>query len=39
MRYNNEKIKPFTKELDHYLDILTKFSDWINEKTKSKKTM
>ena len=34
---NNEKIKPFTKEFKYYLDILTKFSEWINEKTKSDK--
>jgi alkylation response protein AidB-like acyl-CoA dehydrogenase len=34
---NNEKIKPFTKDFAHYLSILTKFSEWINEKTKSDK--
>ena len=34
---NNEKIKPFTKDFVHYLSILTKFSEWINEKTKSDK--
>ena len=34
---DNEKIKPFTKDLAHYLSILTKFSEWINEKTKSDK--
>ena len=34
---NNEKIKPFTKEFMYYLDILTKFSEWINEKTKTDK--
>jgi alkylation response protein AidB-like acyl-CoA dehydrogenase len=34
---DNEKIKPFTKEFNYYLDILTKFSEWINEKTKSDK--
>ena len=34
---DNEKIKPFTKEFKYYLDILTKFSEWINEKTKSDK--
>ena len=34
---NNEKIKPFTKDFNHYLSILTKFSEWINEKTKSDK--
>ena len=34
---NNEKIKPFTKEFKYYLDILTKFSEWISEKTKTDK--
>ena len=34
---NNEKIKPFTTEFVHYLDILTKFSEWINEKAKTEK--
>jgi len=34
---NNEKIKPFTAEFAHYLDILTKFSEWINEKAKTEK--
>ena len=34
---DNEKIKPFIKEFKYYLDILTKFSEWINEKTKSDK--
>ena len=34
---NNEKIKPFTKDFAHYLSILTKFSEWINEKTNSDK--
>ena len=34
---DNEKIKPFTKEFAHYLDILTKFSEWINEKAKTEK--
>ena len=34
---DNEKIKPFTKEFKYYLDILTKFSEWINEKTKTDK--
>ncbi len=34
---DNEKIKPFTKEFRYYLDILTKFSEWIIEKTKSDK--
>jgi alkylation response protein AidB-like acyl-CoA dehydrogenase len=34
---DNEKIKPFTKEFTYYLNILTKFSEWINEKTKTEK--
>ncbi|MFL2901719.1 MAG: acyl-CoA dehydrogenase family protein [Candidatus Pelagibacter sp.] len=34
---DNEKIKPFTQEFKYYLDILTKFSKWINEKTKTDK--
>jgi alkylation response protein AidB-like acyl-CoA dehydrogenase len=34
---NNEKIKPFTKEFSHYLNILTKFSEWIDEKAKTEK--
>jgi alkylation response protein AidB-like acyl-CoA dehydrogenase len=34
---NNEKIKPFTEEFSHYLNILTKFSEWINEKAKTEK--
>ena len=34
---SNEKIKPFTEEFIHYLNILTKFSEWINEKTKTDK--
>ena len=34
---SNEKIKPFTKEFTHYLNILTKFSEWINEKAKLNK--
>ncbi len=34
---NEERIKPFTKEFNHYLDILKKFSDWINEKVKTDK--
>ena len=33
----NEKIKPFTDQFTHYLSILTKFSDWIGEKTKTEK--
>jgi hypothetical protein len=34
---NNEKIKPFNYEFTHYLNILTKFSEWINEKAKTEK--
>ena len=34
---NNEKIKPFTTEFAYYLDILTKFSEWINKKAKTEK--
>jgi len=34
---DHEKIKPFTKEFKNYLDILTKFSEWIIEKMKTDK--
>ena len=34
---NNEKVKPFVKELNYYLDILTKFSQWIIQKTDTNK--
>ncbi len=34
---NNEKIKPFTEEFNHYLDILTKFSEWTIDKAKTDK--
>ena len=34
---DNEKIKPFTEEFTYYLNILTKFSEWINEKSKTEK--
>ncbi len=34
---DDEKIKPFTKEFKFYLNILIKFSEWINEKTKTDK--
>jgi alkylation response protein AidB-like acyl-CoA dehydrogenase len=34
---NNEKVRPFIKEFNHYLDILKKFSEWIDEKTKTEK--
>ena len=33
----NEKVKIFTKELNYYLDILSKFTDWINDKSKEEK--
>ncbi len=33
----NEKVKTFSKELNHYLDILSKFTDWINDKNKVEK--
>ena len=33
----NEKIKAFTDQFTHYLSILTKFSGWISEKTKTEK--
>ena len=32
-----EKVKIFTKELNYYLDILSKFTDWINDKSKEEK--
>ncbi len=35
--FDNEKIKPFTTQFKYYLDILVKFSEWINEKTKTDK--
>ncbi len=35
--FDNEKIKPFTAQFKYYLDILIKFSEWINEKTKTDK--
>ena len=34
---NNEKIKPFINDFDHYLNILTKFSEWIDDKNKTEK--
>ncbi len=34
---NNENIKPFIKEFTYYLNILSKFSKWINEKIKTDK--
>ena len=33
----NEKVKTFSKELNHYLDILSKFTDWIKDKHKIEK--
>ena len=32
----NEKVKIFSKELNHYLDILSKFTDWIKDKNKKR---
>ena len=34
---DNEKIKPFIEEFKYYLNILIKFSEWINEKIKTDK--
>ena len=34
---NNEKVKSFAKELNYYIEILSKFTDWINEKSKEEK--
>ena len=33
----NEKVLIFSKQLDHYLDILSKFNNWIAEKNKEGK--
>jgi hypothetical protein len=33
----NEKIKPFTKEFNYYHDLLSKFSNWIEDKNKTEK--
>ena len=33
----DEKIQLFIKQLDHYLDMLNKFTDWIKEKMKDSK--
>ncbi len=33
----NEKVKTFSKELNHYLDILSKFTVWIKDKNKIEK--
>ena len=35
----NEKVKPYSKELNYYLDILDKFTSWIEDKLKLKKMM
>ena len=34
---NDEKIQSYTKQLDHYLVLLSKFTDWIKEKIKDSK--
>ena len=34
---NNNKIKPFVKEFNYYLNILAKFSEWTIEKVKTDK--
>ena len=34
---NNEKVKSYSKELNYYLDILHKFTGWIEDKTKVEK--
>jgi alkylation response protein AidB-like acyl-CoA dehydrogenase len=33
----NEKIKPFTDQFTHYLNILTKFSEWIAKRSNKEK--
>ena len=33
----NGKVKTFSKELNYYLDILSKFTDWIGDKNKIEK--
>jgi len=33
----NEKVKIFSKELNYYLDILLKFTDWIHDREKEEK--
>ncbi len=35
--FNNEKIKPFIKDFNYYLEILSDFSKWIEDKTKKEK--
>ncbi|MBD1140654.1 acyl-CoA dehydrogenase C-terminal domain-containing protein [Pelagibacterales bacterium SAG-MED39] len=37
INFEDEKIKPFTENFTYYLGILTKFSEWINEKIKTDK--
>ena len=37
LKINEEKIKPFVKKLNHNIEVLTKFSDWIKEKMKNSK--
>jgi len=34
---NDEKIQSYKKQLDHYLDMLNKFTSWIKEKIKDSK--
>ena len=34
---HNEKIKPFVKDFNYHLEILSKFSKWIEEKLKTEK--
>ncbi|MDC3117064.1 acyl-CoA dehydrogenase family protein [Candidatus Pelagibacter sp.] len=34
---NNEKIKPFAEQFNYYIDILSNFSEWTIEKTKTNK--
>ncbi len=34
---NDEKIQSYKKQMDHYLDILNKFTTWIKEKIKDSK--
>ena len=34
---NNEKVMPFVKEFNHYLDILKKFSEWTIKRTETNK--
>ncbi len=34
---NNEKVKPFVKQFNYYTDILSKFSEWTIDKSKTNK--